>query len=109
MLVPVFERYTHSVVDSWTSVSGNVMLSLRAVATTEGSTSLHSPVFVVGVTAVVVAAGDEHDVAKRATPAAATRHRLKQGGRTGGTLHTRVGEPVSGRKGVQAYEKRPFI
>jgi len=50
------------------------MLWLRAVAMTEGATSLHSPVFVEGVTtAVLVAAGDgEHEVAKRASPAVAT-------------------------------------
>lgn len=49
------------------------MLSLRTVATTDELTSLHKPVFVVGVTtAVLVEAGDEHDDAKRAEPAAAT-------------------------------------
>jgi len=50
------------------------MLSLRAVATTDGATSLHSPVFVVGLitAALGVAGDDEHDVAKRARPAAAT-------------------------------------
>jgi len=51
------------------------MLSSRAVATTDGGTSLHSPVFVVAFIRItgVVAAGDEHALVKAARPAAATR------------------------------------
>ena len=89
--VPCFERYTHSVVEWWLSVSGNVMLALRAVATTDGATSLHSPLFVVGVTAAVVVAGDEHDVAIRDRATAATKYRIKKRGRTGAhTTHAVV-------------------
>jgi hypothetical protein len=78
-------------VEWWFRVSGNVMLALRAVAITDGATSLHSPVFVVGVTAAVVVAGDEHDVAARGRVAAATKYGMKKRGRTGRTLHTRSG------------------
>jgi hypothetical protein len=70
-------------VEWWLRVSGNVMLALRAVAITDGATSLHSPVFVVGVTTAVVVAGDEHDVATRGRAAAATKYRMKKRGRTG--------------------------
>lgn len=59
------------------------MLSLRTVATTDGATSLHSPVFVVGVIPIVVVVGDEHDVATRDRAVAATQYRMKNRGRTG--------------------------
>ena len=80
--VPVFEWKRHSVVESWVSVVGNVMLSLRAVAITDGAMSLHSPSFIVGLTTTGGVARDEHDVAKRARPAAATKHRMVKRGRT---------------------------
>jgi hypothetical protein len=53
----------------------------RAVAITDALTSLHNPVFVLERTAIVVVVpdelvdGDEHDVATRARPTAATTHR----------------------------------
>jgi hypothetical protein len=51
------------------------MLSSRAVATTDGGTSLHSPVFVVVLTddVGVVLAGDEHALAKTIRPAVGRR------------------------------------
>ena len=65
------------------------MLSFMAVATTDGDTSLHSPVFVVGMIAAAFgAAGDEHDAVKRASPIAATTYRPKEQIRTARRLHT---------------------
>jgi hypothetical protein len=65
------------------------MLTSMAVATTDGDTSLHNPVFVVGTTTTGFgAAGDEHEVAKKASPAAATKCRLEKRDRTARTLHT---------------------
>jgi len=50
------------------------MLSSRAVATTDGTTSLQSPVFVVVFAdAVGVLAGDEHALAKTIRPAVGRR------------------------------------
>jgi hypothetical protein len=54
------------------------MLTLRAVATTDGETSLHNPSFVPRWTATVLVVvfavvGDEHEVANRAKPNAATK------------------------------------
>jgi hypothetical protein len=56
------------------------MLSSRAVATTDGATSLHKPVFVVVFSVVVVLADDacvlevdEHALAKTIRPATAAR------------------------------------
>jgi hypothetical protein len=72
------------------------MLSLRTVAITDGATSLHSPLFVVGVTTTVVVADDEHDVATMGSAAAATKHRTKNPDRTGAHTTHAVGdlEPV---------------
>ena len=61
------------------------MLALRTVAMTDGDTSLHSPLFTVGVmTTSFVVAGDEHEVANRVRPAAAdaTKSRVRKRGRT---------------------------
>ena len=67
------------------------MLTLTAVATTEGGTSLHSPGFVVGLTAlfdfVAAAVGDAHKVtsdnaAIDTRPAVAARCRSGGGRRT---------------------------
>jgi hypothetical protein len=67
-------RYPHSVVEPRVSVVGNVMLSSRAVATTDGGTSLHSPVFVVVLTGddAGVPAADEHALASTMNPATGT-------------------------------------
>jgi hypothetical protein len=63
------------------------MLWVRTVATIDGLTSLHRPVFVVGVIAVLLGEGEEeHDVAVKARPAVAataTKQRSKERGRTG--------------------------
>ena len=67
------------------------MDSLRAVAITDGETSLHSPLFVVGVTIAVGVAGDEQEDATRASPAAAKKYGLKKRGRTGAQFTARSG------------------
>ena len=72
------------------------MLSLSVVATTDGATSLHSPVLVFGVTALVVdvaaefvAVGEEHEVATTARTACRANAPNEKAGSHGRTLHTR--------------------
>ena len=68
------------------------MLTLKTVAMTDGFTSLHSPLFVVGLMATsFVVAGDEHEVAKRVRPAPTGRD--EESGEEAG-LHGRQTTPV---------------
>jgi ABC-type proline/glycine betaine transport system permease subunit len=73
------------------TVTGYFMLTLTAVATTDGGTSLHSPLFVVGLTVVcdrvAAAVGDtlkvkDDRVANETKPAVVTRYRISRGRRT---------------------------
>jgi hypothetical protein len=74
------------------------MLALSAVATTDGPTSLHSPLFTVGFTVLALAkVVDEHVHSARAiaNPAIAIGMGLSIRRRTAGRLHTRATKPVS--------------